>query len=633
MAYDTDPDDRQAMHAEFLAQAARDASGYTSAMALKDRATAIVPSLHDASAKFQQYRSENPLVDAIPGAVAGYTGGVMGPIGTASAAMMPSGAVGSPGRRPGLAAAGAAGESTPPAGTPPPGAPPAAPPAPGITPGVDVESLPKAAPPKMFMGTGVGGGAGSGEVGEKDLGTLKGIRGAQRDLEAEQGGVIAKRGEEYEGRMDALKVEAENFATAAEAKRIQVEAEKSVVEATQKEQEEHEAGTQKAMDEVSKKGVDPGRLMKNKSVFQWIAMFIGAAAGGAIGSDKMMEGIRSEIKDDIDAQETDIKQGWKGVEGRKTAYEHMRVRGVDKLTANVRQYDKTLEAVELDLKAKLANATLPEQKAKLEGALQAMQAERAGNQVQIQEYWKGIADKRASAAAAAASAQYARNRQFMKDQQEWELHKSQIVKNLGEGGKASAEGKAVAKEEKETAGKVEEYAKRLGPLAEDEAAIRDLKMKLLDKDGNIDTKRGIPGVGPGADLRANIPVGGVSGAVVRGTGLGIAALSEEELTNRVNWDRLALSYKHMVTGAGGSDKEADLIDKAFRGANTPGEQANAIKQADFLLASKKATIGAGYSQKVRDTHAQNAAEVKAEGDVAKGNRVVAQIPGAVKATK
>lgn len=138
-------------------------------------------------------------------------------------------------------------------------------------------------------------------------------------------------------------------------------------------------------------------------------------------------------------------------------------------------------------------------------------------------------------------------------------------------------------------------------LNEEEADMLPLK-ELLGKYRNSDS---IPGVGG-----RNVASRGVRGALnfVAGEGAGSRALdSDEERANRIVLDRTRLAYRHKVTGAGGSDAEAERIDEAFAAARTKHDLQVAADMADKVLAERR-RLSAGGTPTSTQRHQRAASE-------------------------
>jgi hypothetical protein len=130
----------------------------------------------------------------------------------------------------------------------------------------------------------------------------------------------------------------------------------------------------------------------------------------------------------------------------------------------------------------------------------------------------------------------------------------------------------------------------------EEAALRTEESNLVTLKSMLARYKGvdtIPGVQPrGAPkraFRAGIDFFG-------GEGSAEAALdSDEERANRMIVERAALAYRNKVTGAGGSNREMEIIDKAFAGARTKADLENAVRIGEQTIAEVRRLSGGGAS--------------------------------------
>ncbi len=278
-------------------------------------------------------------------------------------------------------------------------------------------------------------------------GTDKGVLHSQQDTLADLSGLQDKKSEEYSAHLASLKTAADMEQEVAAQQRAGAAAYKSSVDQEDKRQQAQEQKISQATDSAAAAGVDPGRFFKNRDTGFWLSMMIGSVAGGYLsavpgngGKNAFMDSIRDMQDKDIKSQETAIDQGWKKVKGTETAYERMRANGVDKTTATLKQADLTLAAIQTDIKGRLMSSQIPEEKARLEGALQTLQIERDKYATTIQETWRATRESRGRAAATAAMAQHAAERQARLDADEHDLKQSQAYKNRAEADKTRAEG-------------------------------------------------------------------------------------------------------------------------------------------------------------------------------------------------
>ncbi len=130
-----------------------------------------------------------------------------------------------------------------------------------------------------------------------------------------------------------------------------------------------------------------------------------------------------------------------------------------------------------------------------------------------------------------------------------------------------------------------------------EAGLAPLK-SLLQRYKGADQIPGIAG--------KNVVSRGARGVLdfVGGEGSGSGALdSDEERANAMVVDRARLAYKNAVTGAGGSDTEAAVIDKAFAGARTKADLDNAVRISEQTIAERRRLSGGGASNAKAPTQA------------------------------
>ncbi len=304
-------------------------------------------------------------------------------------------------------------------------------------------ALPNAPMKAPAMGPGMGPG---GDIYE-GYGTDKGVLHSQQDTLADMSGFQEKKGEEYSAHLASLKSAADMEREVAAQQRTGAKAYQAAVAEEDQRQQGQEQKVQQATDSAAAAGIDPGRFFKNRDTGFWINMMIGSIAGGYLsatpgmnGKNAFMDSVRDMQDKDIKAQESAIDQGWKKVKGTETAYERMRLNGVDKTTATLKQADLTLQALQTDIKGRLMTSQIPEEKARLEGALQTLQIERDKYATTIQESWRATRESRGRAAAMAALAAHAAERQGRLDADEHILKMSQAEKNSAEAGKMKTEG-------------------------------------------------------------------------------------------------------------------------------------------------------------------------------------------------
>lgn len=289
--------------------------------------------------------------------------------------------------------------------------------------------------PGQSMGTGA-------PIAANRLGTDKGIQNAQNDVIAGQQALVDKNTEMAGAKLQALDYAANAESAHAQAKRIFAEHQKAVDEGIAKEQGDYETKIADERDKASKLGVDPGRVFKKATTGQWIAMAIGALMSGALSGktgqpNSFLDTLKGITHDDLEAQEKSIDQAWRKVGGMQTTYENLVRRGVEKRAAQNAYLGQVLDSIGEELQSRLAKAQLPAEKANLEAGIQSLQNQRSALDVQMQEYWKGIYDRRSAAAASAAAA--AAQRMWERSTKLYELQTQRMAaEKTGKGGEADA---------------------------------------------------------------------------------------------------------------------------------------------------------------------------------------------------
>lgn len=354
--------------------------------------------------------------------------------------------------------------------------------------------------------------------------------------------------------------------------------------------EDYSAETQRQIDDVRAKRIEPNRAYADTG--NAVLAAIGGALGGLYqGLNKMtsnpfIDQMNKNIDRDIAAQEADLRTQKEGIAERKGLLAEMRATYKDKALADLQARNLYYEGAKEELAAQAAQYDSPAIQSRADQAISAISREQA--KLDINEAIR----KAAAAQAAATAAEHRRQVDFEN------ALKLQHAQN-----ETLTAGAQAAKDLRAGNEKTDEQTAHLGAelskpeLVEAKKTIDDLKKKLINpQTGQIDGTRGIPGVGPGADARERL--------APRPTGISAlrpddwianaaAGLNDEERVGRLEWKRLAFAYRHAVTGAGGSDEEAKKIDDAFSGANTPAEQAAAVRIADAALAERESRIRAG----------------------------------------
>ena len=321
---------------------------------------------------------------------------------------------------------------------------------PGEPPVTSASALPDAnVPLKPAMGAGMGPGG--------DTATEKAVRGSQQDYLGDLGGLQAKKEETYAAHLKGMETTSDLQQEAVERGKVAAAEYQRVVDEDQQARANKDLEVQRAQDEATSKGIDPGRYYRNRDVGFWINVGIGSVASGMLAAmnggsgNAFTDQMNKMVNDDIHAQEVGIQQGLRKAQNAETAYERMRMRGIDSVTAAFKQHDWTMQSIQDELKARLGKAQIPEEAKRLEEALQEVQIKRDQETVKYNEYWNNIAHQKASAAAAMAAAQAKAAIAAQERERKWEMDKSQIVKNYAEAEKTGKEAKAPPPTEAEKA--------------------------------------------------------------------------------------------------------------------------------------------------------------------------------------
>lgn len=375
--------------------------------------------------------------------------------------------------------------------------------------------------------------------------------------------------------------------------------------------EAHMAETQRQLDDVRAKKIDPGRYMRDTSGF--LAVLGGVMGGMYMGINKLdhnpfLDDLNKQIDRDIDAQKTDLANQREGVSNRMSMLGQMRSVYKDHTLAELQARNLYYESAKEKLTADASRADSAI--AKEHNAQAITTVDRAQKQLDVQIKEAARHEAMTQAAAAAAQARAARKEAFENTTKLIEL--GQKDKQL------DIEGRKVDVEKGE---KITQQTQALGKELSDEKitgarkTIDDLKKKLANPQGEVDGSKRIPGVGPAADNREELFPGNTPGAAKNMIpGYGIAhyygKLTPEERVGKQEWNRLFDAYKVSVTGAGASEGEIENLRKSFSGANTPAEQAAAVRLADEMLSERETRIKAGVPKEVADYYGQRVTEEK-----------------------
>lgn len=381
---------------------------------------------------------------------------------------------------------------------------------------------------------------------------------------------------------------------------------------------DHMAETEKQLEAVRAKKIDPQRYLNNRSP---VLTVLGSLFGGIyqginrLSNNPFIDDLNKEADRDIEAQRTDLANERESVSTRMNLLGQMRAQFKDHQLAELQAKNLIYESAKDRIAAEAARDESPVMQERTTQAVTAIERAQSQLSLQIKEAAKREAEARAAAAAAQARA--ARKEQF-----------DQTVKLIELGIEDKKAGNAVRKDQQ---GQMQALGAELSKPEFVEAlkTIGDFKRQLVKFDAKgqpiinsatgepeLDLERGLPGVGHGADLREGALPPNMSPAWFAHPMLGVyryaagelAGLSPVERQNRMKWDRLALAYQHAVTGAGAGENEQAKIAQAFGGARTPAEQAAAIRMADDVIRTRTSRVKAGFDPNVVREYEQREAE-------------------------
>lgn len=318
-------------------------------------------------------------------------------------------------------------------------------------------------------------------------------------------------------------------------------------------------------------------------------------------SNPFIDQMNKNIDRDIALQEKNLDNRKQAVAERRGVLADMRNSFKDEQLAKLQARNLYYEAFKDQIASEAAQYDSPVIQAKADMAITAVSREQAKLDLEG-------AIKKASDARAAAAAQLARQEHLRKaalEERAMRVQEGKLLVDAAEQEKKS--GKASADQLE----KLSSAMTAKPELSSSKKVIADLEKKLANPEtGEIDGSKRVPGTGPVANFKEswwNKPLIGAAQNPIPGL-----HLSDEERIGRQDWDRLGIAYKHAVTGAGGSDEEAKNILQAFQGANTPAEQANAVRLAKAMLSDHESRIYAGYPKEVVDEYKRRTFEENAD---------------------
>lgn len=438
------------------------------------------------------------------------------------------------------------------ASSPPPGPPPAS-----------ANPMPMAKAP----GGGIGAGGELGKLrsqsklfGEQIIGDQEQARDAQERLETGMAAAKAAEAERLAG--NAARMEAFNEQALRDQQTRDAAYEKAG------------ADLQSAENEFAKEKVDAKGIFANADVGTKVMATLGAALSGflqpiaGMKNNPFIDAIREANQQNISAQEKNIALKGRSLDGKRSGLQMMRQRMGDAEQAKMLESNRMLQFM------KMKGDELAAQSGSVE-AQNRWGVHGAQLQEEIDKNRKALLDARAQqivAQSAAAAAQRTAAEKLMFD-------RSVKIAELSQADRKIAADEAKGAREV-TSRETEGISKRLTELKipEAETSLRTLENSLSKEDGTI------PGIGPGADARASVPLIGER-----------FLLDDKERVSRVNFNRLFDQYKVAVTGAGASESEIESLRKSFAGAKTPAEQQNVLQTARAVLERQKSNVLAGYN--------------------------------------
>ena len=357
------------------------------------------------------------------------------------------------------------------------------------------------------------------------------------------------------------------------------------------------ADTESLANEVRNAKVDGSRVMRDG--WTQALTIIGGALGGFYQGltggkeNEFMKHVDGIIERDIRVQESAIANKKSVLQARQSMFGQMMQQHGDARLARAQLRTLSYEAMRTNLASQAAEMEIPVAQANADRAITLLDRNiDASRKMEADEALR-VAKQQAAAAAAARAA--AEEKAFQRGVKLEELRLKGAEVDSRNRKETGDDAKSLAKElaDEKIAG-----ARKLVEGMEVRIARRDEKGNVLYDPATgrpqLDETRGLPGVGRGGDLKEWL------GSPLVGKGSSIL-LSDEEKVSRQEWRRMGLEFRHAVTGAGGSDAEAAKIESAFGDANSPAEQANALRIARQTIDDLEARRKAGYRDEVVET--------------------------------
>lgn len=438
----------------------------------------------------------------------------------------------------------------------------------------------------MTSGVPVGPRGGGGGVGDF------GVKKANEALLGSYDDQKAARAREGNARADMISMSGDRLGELARQKEEDAAIARAEEDAQNQRFDEHMSELERQRADLRAKKIDVNAFMDEHEGMGFLSVLGGMMGGLYQGLTKST---RNSFIDELDVQ----IDRWMGAQEKNIANESKSLEQGANLLREQRAIFKDHQLTKLatrQLGYEAARDYLESEKAGAESEIEAARADQGIAEINTRQKQldRDIKTAARNEARAAAAAQAAAARAAAKEARENALKLYELdIKKLEAQGKAG----------KERRGDMQELAKREADpkLAADRQVVADLTAKLTNERGEIDTEKGLPGVGAGADLRESL--------APRPSGLGLvnpqswmaygaAGLNEEEAITRTEWKRAEMAYQHLVTGAGGGEKEMGRISEAFAGKRSPAEQAAAIRLANKILEDQRAVNRAGFDDDV-----------------------------------
>ncbi len=359
---------------------------------------------------------------------------------------------------------------------------------------------------------------------------------------------------------------------------------------------------QDQIDALSEKKIDPLRGMHDKGmgIMGVVGGLFGDLYHGITGREApFITNLDKVINRNIALQEKELERQRAGIGQSMNLLGQQHAVFKDMSLAKLQARNLYYEATKQDIEAQAARDQIPEMQARADLGVNLINRQ----QDLLKREIAGQLRAQAMAQAAQARAELERARKAGLEEREMRVKE---VGAVTEAKKADAEiAKSQGKDDDEAR---KDIADKLSDpkFVEAKATIDAIVPRLLNEKGEIDNDKGVPGVGRGADIRNSwlftSPVGGKGNSPL--------GLSDEERMGRQEWDRLRLAYQTAVTGAGGSDEQMAQITQAFSGAQTPAEQANAVRLAQRTLREREEAVKA-QNPRAAAQYDKNKAQIRA----------------------